>query len=109
MSNTFNSLLNLSSFLIAFFHTQSSSSSRNSDFRSSLQIGHDNDFALSPGGTTTYCACDSASRFATSSAATALALYHHHGPFLYYLSMNHATNPSDRSAQVQTLKNNDSL
>jgi len=44
----------LSSFITAFFHTQSSSSSKNSALRVSLQIGQETGLASSPGGTTTY-------------------------------------------------------
>ena len=65
--------LTLSSFLTAFRQTHSSSSSINSDFRSSLQIGHDIGFASSPGGTTTNIDRNSVSRFAASAAATAFA------------------------------------
>ena len=67
-------LLTLSSFFMALRHTHSSSSSRNSDFKGSLQIGHEIGFASSPGGTTTNIALSSASRFAASSAATTLEL-----------------------------------
>ena len=41
----------LSSLRIAFFHTQSSSSSKNSDLIDSLQMGQDIGLASSPGGT----------------------------------------------------------
>lgn len=60
--------------MIAFFQTQSSSSSKNSDLRDSLQIGHEIGFASSPGGTTTYRARNSASRLAASAATLALEL-----------------------------------
>ena len=60
--------------MTAFFHTHSSSSSTNSDFRGSLHIGQDIDFASSPGGTTTNSERNLASRSASSASAVALAL-----------------------------------
>lgn len=47
----YNSEHTLSSLRIAFFHTQSSSSSKNSDLIDSLQMGQDIGLASSPGGT----------------------------------------------------------
>ncbi|KZP20969.1 hypothetical protein FIBSPDRAFT_1021577 [Athelia psychrophila] len=59
----------LSSLRIAFFHTQSLSSSRNSDLMVSLHIGQEMGLASSPGGNTMNRARRSASRFSASAAA----------------------------------------
>ena len=76
----------LSSFFIAFFQTHSSSSSQNSHFIGSLQTGHENGLASSPGATTTNIAFSSASCFALSSAAASLPVSGRSARLLFFIS-----------------------